>query len=145
MIFWHGLSGLENAKSHAEVQTRLTPCYAGSCALLALYDPVQSQVYVASTGDSRAVLGSRTSTSGEFDCVAMSTDQNASNASEIERVKALHPNEENLITKRDGDCPRYVGIAVTRTFSDARWKWSKEALTKCEEEFPCKPPLGITI
>lgn len=138
-ILADGLSALENAKSHAEVQARLAPCYAGSCALLVLYDPVNAQLHIANTGDSRAVLGSLTSSTGDFHCIPMSTDQTASNTEEVERVKALHPNEPNLITKRDGDCCRYAGISVTRAFGDARWKWSKDALQKCERDFSGKP------
>ncbi|PYI04608.1 protein serine/threonine phosphatase 2C, partial [Aspergillus sclerotiicarbonarius CBS 121057] len=135
-----GLTALESAQSHAEVQARLAPSYAGSCALLALYNPSESMLYVANTGDSRAVLGSPAESG--YETVAMSDDHTADNEAEVERVKALHPDQDDLITKRDGDCARYVGIAVTRAFGDARWNWPKEAMTKWEKEFSGKPASG---
>ncbi|OOG00329.1 hypothetical protein ASPCADRAFT_502666 [Aspergillus carbonarius ITEM 5010] len=137
-----GLAALESARSHAEVQARLAPSYAGSCALLALYNPSESMLYVANTGDSRAVLGTPAEFGSGYDTVAMSNDHTAANEAEVERVKALHPDQDNLITKRDGDCARYVGIAVTRAFGDARWNWPKEAMTKWEKEFSGKPAPG---
>ena len=124
------------------MQARLAPSYAGSCALLALYNPSESMLYVANTGDSRAVLGTPAEFGSGYDTVAMSNDHTAANEAEVERVKALHPDQDNLITKRDGDCARYVGIAVTRAFGDARWNWPKEAMTKWEKEFSGKPAPG---
>ncbi|OKL63771.1 hypothetical protein UA08_00696 [Talaromyces atroroseus] len=102
-IIADGVAALGTAKSHAEVQARVAPSYAGSCALLVLYDPVQSVIYVANAGDSRAVLGSRTSANDKLESVALSTDHTPYNAAEAERIKGLHPDEPNLITKRDGD------------------------------------------
>ncbi|PWY88230.1 protein serine/threonine phosphatase 2C [Aspergillus heteromorphus CBS 117.55] len=136
-----GLTALYSAKSHAEVQARLAANYAGSCALLALYNPSESMLYVANTGDSRAVLG----TPGEsgFETVPLSLDHTAASESEVARVNALHPDQDNLITKRDGDCARYAGIAVTRAFGDARWNWPKEAMIKWEKQFSGKPAPGV--
>ncbi|PYH95070.1 protein serine/threonine phosphatase 2C [Aspergillus ellipticus CBS 707.79] len=137
-----GLTALTSGKSHAEVQARLAANYAGSCALLALYNPADSTLYVANTGDSRAVLG--TPAESGYDTVALSDDHTASNEAEVARVQALHPDQkDDLITKRDGDCHRYAGIAVTRAFGDARWNWPEEAMTKWEKEFSGKPAPGV--
>ncbi|PWY75302.1 protein serine/threonine phosphatase 2C [Aspergillus sclerotioniger CBS 115572] len=137
-----GLAALESAHSHAEVQARLAPNYAGSCALLALYNPSESMLYVANTGDSRAVLGTPAESGSVHGTVVMSNDHAAANEAEVERLKALHPDQDDIITKRDGDCARYVGIAVTRAFGDARWNWPKEAMTKWEKEYSGKPAPG---
>ncbi|MCJ1306110.1 hypothetical protein MMC08_008928 [Hypocenomyce scalaris] len=139
-----GIAALSDARSHSEVQARLAPCYAGSCALLAMYNPAESVVHVAGVGDSRAVLGRPLATTGgselTWTTIPLSSDQTPSNPTEAERVKALHPDEDGLITKRDGDCDRYVGIAVTRAFGDTRWKWSKDLLDICEKQYSGKPP-----
>ena len=141
-----GLAALKDGKTHAEVQARLAPCYAGSCALLVAYDPKSSVVYIANTGDSRAVLARKSTEESEptYVCVAASHDHAAADASEVERVKALHPDEPDLITKKEGDCERFVGIAVTRAFGDARWKWPKEVVEQCMKEYSGKPvPPGV--
>ena len=142
-----GLAALKDGKTHAEVQARLAPCYAGSCALFVAYDPESSAVHIVNTGDSRAVLARKSAESSEatWVCIAASHDHAAADASEAERVKALHPDEPDLLTKKDGDCQRFVGIAVTRAFGDARWKWPKEVVEQCMKKYSGKPvPPGVT-
>lgn len=135
-----GIAALSDAATHAEVQARLAPFYAGSCALLAIYSPTTSELTVAHVGDSRAVLG-RPSSNGST-TIPLSADHTPYNPQELERIKTKHPNQNDLVISRDGDCDRYVGIAVTRAFGDARWKWPKEYLKTCEKSFSGKPPPG---
>lgn len=47
---------------------KLAPAYAGSCALLSLYDSVTSTLHVACTGDSRVVLGQK-QPDGEWEAI----------------------------------------------------------------------------
>jgi len=133
-----GIAALTDSHSHAETQARLAPVSSGSCALLAMYDPSSSQIHIAHVGDSRAVLGRRSSNQ-TWTTIQLSADHTPYTAVEAKRVKAKHPGE-TVITSRDGDCDRYVGIAVTRAFGDARWKWGKESLDTWEKWYSGKPP-----
>ena len=99
---------------------RLAPALSGSCALLCLFEPATSMLRVACVGDSRAVLG-RVSGSGDYSAIPMSIDQTGFNASEVARLATEHPADEKIIDEKTG---RLHGLAVTRAFGDARWKWT---------------------
>ncbi|QPG94308.1 hypothetical protein C2857_005659 [Epichloe festucae Fl1] len=111
---------------------RFAPAFAGSCALLSLYDPTTSRLHVACTGDSRAVLG-RQSPQGKWEAVPLSTDQTGSNAAEVARLNAEHPGEEGLAQHG-----RVLGLVVSRAFGDGRWKWPSEAARSFSRRF-CGP------
>ncbi|KAG9662863.1 protein serine/threonine phosphatase 2C, partial [Aureobasidium melanogenum] len=100
-----------------EKMQRLLPAFAGSCALLSLYDPLTSSLHVACTGDSRAVLG-RKNLDGRWEAIPLSIDQTGSNTDEIARIHQEHPGEEDIV--RNG---RVLGLMVSRAFGDGRWKW----------------------
>ncbi|KAF2773274.1 protein serine/threonine phosphatase 2C [Teratosphaeria nubilosa] len=109
--------------------------HAGSCALLALYDPRRSVLRVANTGDSRAVLGRWDKQEGKYVAQPMSADQTGFNQDEVARIKKEHPGEDTI----DPKTGRIFGLAVTRAFGDARWKWPEE-ITRRAHEFFCGPP-----
>ncbi|MCJ1310451.1 hypothetical protein MMC25_004115 [Agyrium rufum] len=148
-----GLAAMEGAETHAEAQARLAPASSGSCALVVAYDPSQSLLHVSNLGDCRAVLGRKATEeeaeeAGEtedFLTIPLSIDQTASNPVEQERVKAKHPAQaDDLIKRRGSDCERYVGIAVTRAFGDARFKWPLAKTEECEKWFAgLKPPSDV--
>ncbi|EFY84326.1 hypothetical protein MAC_09628 [Metarhizium acridum CQMa 102] len=108
------------------------PAFAGSCALMSLYDPTTSRLHVACTGDSRAVLGQQ-NLDGKWEAVPLSTDQTGWNEAEVARLNAEHPGEEDLA--QDG---RVLGLAVSRAFGDGRWKWSSGAMESFSRRF-CGP------
>lgn len=135
-ILADGIDALKTAKSHTEAQSRLAPGYAGSCALLSMYDPNSSQLHVACTGDSRAVLGRRDPVSGRYTAIALSTDQTGFNEAELARVRAAHPGEADVIDTKTG---RTLGIAVTRAFGDGLWKWPSDVIKECNEKFFYRP------
>ncbi|KAK8150198.1 hypothetical protein G3M48_003701 [Beauveria asiatica] len=90
---------LDTAQSKELLQDKikkLAPVHAGSCALLSLYDPVTSNLHVACTGNSRAVLGQMW-TNGKWEAIPLSVDQTGSNKEEIARLNKEHPGEENII------------------------------------------------
>ncbi|KAM7183010.1 Protein phosphatase 2C domain containing protein [Naviculisporaceae sp. PSN 640] len=101
---------------------RLSTASNGSCAILALFDPVTRKLHVACTGDSRAVLG-RQRRGGKWEAVPLSVDRNGGNADEIKRIAAEHPDEDIDRILQNG---RVLGLAATRTFGDAHWKWPLE-------------------
>jgi pyruvate dehydrogenase phosphatase len=116
----------------ADAIHHLAPAYAGSCALLAFYDSHSRLLHVAVTGDSRAVLGRRTSTpAGDtvYETHILSIDQNGYNPAEAARLTAAHPGETVV---KDG---RVMGMGMARSFGDARWKWNVETQKRLKKEF----------
>ncbi|KAF1349892.1 phosphatase 2C-domain-containing protein [Delphinella strobiligena] len=108
----------------------LAPALSGSCALLALYESSSSILRVANVGDSRAVLG-RADGHGKYFAIPLSDDQTGFNASELARVNAEHPGESPI----DEKTGRILGLAVTRAFGDARWKWADETMLDAQSRF----------
>ena len=117
---------------------KLVPGYAGSCALLSMYDPATATLHVACTGDSRAVLG-RKAPDGTWEAVPLSVDQTGSNEAEVARISSEHPGEENLA--KDG---RVLGLMVTRAFGDGRWKWPLDVQRDLWRQFNGPAPLSPT-
>ncbi|KAG9856490.1 protein serine/threonine phosphatase 2C, partial [Aureobasidium melanogenum] len=117
-----------------EKMQRLLPAFAGSCALLSLYDPVTSSLHVACTGDSRAVLGQR-NPDGTWKAIPLSIDQTGSNTEEIARIHQEHPGEEDIV--KNG---RVLGLMVSRAFGDGRWKWPVDLQSDMIKKFEA-PPL----
>ena len=115
--------------------SELDACYSGSCALLSIYDRESQLLRVACVGDSRAVLGRRTS-SGEWQATALSVDQTGYNSEEAARLRREHPNEPDAV--KDG---RVLGLAVTRAFGDALWKWSRDVQEEARDRFFGRRPL----
>jgi len=116
-------------ESFATKVSQLIPGYAGSCALLSLFDPESRLLRVACTGDSRAVLGQKSS-DGSWQTVALSIDQNGENPDELARLQREHPDEPNMVKGK-----RLLGIAVTRAFGDGRWKWDQETQEVARQKY----------
>lgn len=114
---------------------KLAPAFAGSCALLSLYDPSTSTLHVACTGDSRAVLGQRRS-DGSWEAIPLSVDQTGYNQEEIARLHKEHPDENNMI--KGG---RVLGLMVSRAFGDSRWKWPLEVQQEMQTRYYGPAPL----
>ncbi|CAO3573991.1 unnamed protein product [Mortierella alpina] len=116
----------------------LLPAISGSCALLAYVDTKEKDLYVACTGDSRAVLGvcepSATDKGGHsWKAVPLSFDQTGRNRWEVRRLQEEHPGEESTVVMRG----RVLGgLEPTRAFGDARYKWSKEVQERVFQLFP---------
>ncbi|KAK9722715.1 hypothetical protein K7432_002474 [Basidiobolus ranarum] len=82
------------------VQRYLPEALSGSCALVACLDSDSGDIYVACTGDSRALLGRKRS-DGTFEAVPLSIDQTAKNESEKKRILSEHPGEEETVLVRN--------------------------------------------
>nr|KAJ3420190.1 hypothetical protein HK105_005977 [Polyrhizophydium stewartii] len=107
--------------NRTHVLDSLRTAAAGSCAVVAYLDG--DDVYVACTGDCRAVLGRRVDyNSGgagvSYIATPLSTDQTAKNPSEYARIQEEHPGEDVIIRGRV-----LGGLMPTRAFGDARYKW----------------------
>ena len=115
------------------VTAALAPVFAGSCALLSIYEPNSSLLRTAVTGDSRAVLGSWSGEARSFTAHALSKDQTGFNEDEVKRLNAEHPGEgDDILSPKTG---RLMGIAITRGFGDHRWKWSNEFIGFLQANF----------
>ncbi|WAO85835.1 PPM-type phosphatase domain-containing protein [Fusarium falciforme] len=131
-------TALDTAESTEPLQDKIKKqavAYAGSCALLSLYDPSTNNLYTACTGDSRAVLGRR-GADGKWEAIPLSVDQTGDNKEEVARLAKEHPGEENIV--KDG---RVLGMMVSRAFGDGRWKWPLEFQQDAVKRFYGIPPL----
>lgn len=131
-------TALDTSRSKESFQDKvkkLAPAYAGSCALLSLYDPITSTLHVACTGDSRAVLGQK-GPDGKWEAIPLSVDQTGSNEEEVIRISKEHPGEENIA--KGG---RVLGVTVSRAFGDSLWKWSLDFQKEMKQKFNGPSPL----
>lgn len=98
----------------------------GSCALMALIR--DDRLFVANAGDCRAVLGRRRKSSlggwgssggeGVMEAVALSNDHNAREKTEQDKLRRLHPSEEDIVKcKRSNAC--YVKGRLQVIFSSS--------------------------
>lgn len=113
----------------------LAPALSGSCALLSFYDSKSKLLRVACTGDSRAVLGRRSS-GGKWSAVALSVDQTGATPEEEARLRREHPGEENVV--RGGRV--LGGLQPTRAFGDAQYKWPREISERLKRSFFARSP-----
>lgn len=74
----------------AQIASALRPAVAGSCAIVAYLEG--NDLYIASTGDSRAVLGKRRG-DGSFEAIPLSADHTIKNPVEHARMLEEHPGE----------------------------------------------------
>lgn len=116
----------------------LAPALSGSCALLSFYDSSSKLLRVACTGDSRAVLGRRSS-NGKWTATALSEDQTGGTPSEMARLRAEHPGEEYVV--RNGRI--LGGLEPSRAFGDSFYKWSKEVQERVKKNFFGRTPTPL--
>lgn len=127
-----GLAAIYEPIPQAEAMCRIAPSSSGSCALLALYDPERSTLYVAGAGDSRAVLGrQKQDANGDWVSIPLSVDHSGTNPDEQARLNAEHPGEDRLFSAAG----RFLGSEVTRSFGDNRLKWPRGALEDWQNGF----------
>ncbi|XP_020787821.1 pyruvate dehydrogenase [acetyl-transferring]-phosphatase 2, mitochondrial isoform X1 [Boleophthalmus pectinirostris] len=101
--------------------TAIQVAFAGCTACVAHVGP--DSIHVANSGDCRAVLGVQEE-DGSWSAQPLSWDHNSQNFSEVERIKAQHPQSERDTVVTDD---RLLGILMPlRAFGDVRFKWSLE-------------------
>ncbi|KAJ7120646.1 phosphatase 2C-like domain-containing protein [Mycena filopes] len=110
----------------------------GTTALIAFIDKDATRIWVASLGDSDAILGRRKD--GGWTSTLLSARHNCSNPEEVERLHREHPNEQNLV--RWG---RVSGsLAVTRALGDHQLKAPRLLATRVLPYFyPSPIPPGM--
>lgn len=72
----------------------------GTCCLVGVIH--EQTLYIASLGDSRAVLGKKVGNTGEIAAIQLSTEHNA-NLDEIrQELSEMHPNDPQIVVQRHG-------------------------------------------
>lgn len=111
----------------------MLPALSGSCALLTYIDTMRGDIYVACTGDSRAVAGWWDSDRQRWEVEALSKDQTGRNEEEAKRMRSEHPaSEADSVIMRG----RVLGgLEPTRAFGDARYKWDRSLQERLYDAF----------
>ncbi|KAI8913217.1 phosphatase 2C-like domain-containing protein [Gorgonomyces haynaldii] len=109
-----------------QVLKRLQQNFTGSCAIVALVQ--EDDIYVACTGDSRAVLGQKQVFLSSKD---LSQDQTPELPTERQRLESGHPGEAVIRSRREDPTPRVLGLLMcSRAFGDAYLKYPTDLLYK---------------
>ncbi|WVR03177.1 hypothetical protein IAU60_000168 [Kwoniella sp. DSM 27419] len=119
----------------AALQTFVTlsePADHGACAITALVDAENEDLYVALVGDCRAVAGWQ-GADGRWRCDTLTEDQMGENPREIERMRSEHPASERDTVIKGGRVQG--GLQPTRAFGDATYKWTLPQATAIAEAF----------
>ncbi|CAL1701307.1 unnamed protein product [Somion occarium] len=119
--------GLPDLSQHTMALASMLPALSGSCALLALIDTAHRNLYVACTGDSRAVAGvweESEDGKGSWRVDVLTDDQTGRNPNELKRMQSEHPSDEAETVIVRGRV--LGGLEPSRAFGDARYKWSRE-------------------
>ncbi|KDQ08906.1 hypothetical protein BOTBODRAFT_117905 [Botryobasidium botryosum FD-172 SS1] len=119
---------------HLMALPSMLPALSGSCALLALLDTAKNDMYVACTGDSRAVAGywdEQPDGTGKWRVEVLTEDQTGRNPNELKRMQSEHPPEESSFVIQRGRV--LGGLEPTRAFGDSRYKWSRDEQQKLNE------------
>jgi len=96
-------------------------CMSGSTVLLSLLDPARSHLWVATLGDSQAVLGYKLA-DGSLRTKLLSSFHNGYEKAEVNRIREEHPGESECILD-----DRVLGaIAVTRAVGDFIFKLPRD-------------------
>jgi len=116
------------------IKKQMKTALSGACALVAIVDNETDDLYVACTGDSRAVLGRKVKINQYnenenydkdyvYEAIPLSIDQTLRNEEEVKRMEKEHPHENETMFIRN----RVLGgLMPTRTFGDSRYKWSSK-------------------
>ncbi|XP_029636696.1 pyruvate dehydrogenase [acetyl-transferring]-phosphatase 1, mitochondrial-like [Octopus sinensis] len=113
--------------------------FSGSCACVAMVDG--TNLYVANTGDCKAVLGVNVG-DDQWEAKELSHDHNADNVQECRRLVNSHPNEGTHLI-RNG---RLLGdLAPLRAFGDVRYKWPARELKHVVKTMAYSTPYGNNL
>ncbi|KAF5372286.1 hypothetical protein D9757_009634 [Collybiopsis confluens] len=115
---------IPDLSGNAQAIQTMQAAISGSCALMAVFDTAQRDLYIACTGDSRAVAGvwePSEDGKGAWKVDVLSEDQTARNPKEVERLRSEHPKSEATEVVMNGRV--LGGLEPSRAFGDARYKW----------------------
>jgi len=127
---------IPDLSKHPLALTTMRQAISGSCALVSVFDTAHQNLYVAVTGDSRAVAGvwePSEDGQGSWRVEALTEDQTGRNPSELARMQSEHPKDEADDVIRNGRV--LGGLEPTRAFGDARYKWPRDTQEVLSQAF----------
>ena len=80
--------------------TRPQIATVGTCCLVGVIH--EQTLYIASLGDSRAVLGKKVGNTGEIAAIQLSTEHNANLEDIRQELRDMHPNDPQIVVQRHG-------------------------------------------
>ncbi|CCM00659.1 uncharacterized protein FIBRA_02697 [Fibroporia radiculosa] len=129
-------NAIPDLSQHPMAMASMLPALSGSCAIMAMFDTARQHLYVACTGDSRAVAGVYEEAEdgrGTWRVQPLSEDQTGRNPAEVKRIQSEHPPDEADTVVMRGRV--LGGLEPTRAFGDARYKWPREVQAILNEAF----------
>ncbi|KAF6762233.1 phophatase 2C family protein [Ephemerocybe angulata] len=127
---------IPDLSKHPLALKTMHPAISGSCALMAVFDTAHRNLYLAVTGDSRAVAGvwePSEDGKGSWRVEVLTEDQTGRNPSELARIRSEHPKEEENDVVRNGRI--LGGLEPSRAFGDARYKWPRAVQETLNQAF----------
>ncbi|KAI0920920.1 hypothetical protein AcW1_004943 [Taiwanofungus camphoratus] len=127
---------IPDLSQHPMALASMEPAITGSCAIMALLDTAHQNLYIACTGDSRAVAGVYEESEdgqGTWRVEVLSEDQTGRNPKELRRVQSEHPPDEADDVVIRGRI--LGGLEPSRAFGDARYKWPREVQATLSKAF----------
>ncbi|KAJ7524766.1 hypothetical protein O6H91_17G020200 [Diphasiastrum complanatum] len=115
----------------------------GSCCMVGVI--WGDQLYVANLGDSRAVLASVAQADGTLSAMQLSTEHNASIEAIRQELKALHPEDPNIVALKRGIWRVKGIIQVSRSIGDVYLKKSEFNREPLLSKFRLPEPLQRPI
>ncbi|KAJ9097049.1 hypothetical protein QFC20_006291 [Naganishia adeliensis] len=129
------------------------PAVSGACVVAVMVDEDSQDIYVAHTGDTRAVAGywlapeidsNGVHFEGGWRCEVLTADHSSKNAGEVKKLEQEHPGEENVLDPEYGRLwgalmpTRAFGNVIRRT-ENPTW-WLKELKPAYDPSTHTTPP-----
>ncbi|XP_023515341.1 probable protein phosphatase 2C 42 [Cucurbita pepo subsp. pepo] len=123
--------------------TRPEIATVGTCCLVGVIH--EQTLYVASLGDSRAVLGRKVGNTGEIAAIQLSTEHNANLEDIRHELRDMHPNDPQIVFQRRGVWRVKGIIQVSRSIGDVYMKHSRYNTDRINAKFRLPEPMNMPI
>ncbi|XP_020254956.1 probable protein phosphatase 2C 36 isoform X2 [Asparagus officinalis] len=123
--------------------TRPDMATTGTCCLVGIIS--QRTLYVANSGDSRAVLGRKVGCTGEVAAIQLSTEHNANVEAVRQELKAQHPDDPQIVVLKHGVWRVKGIIQVSRSIGDAYMKHAQYNTEPINMKFRLSEPMSMPI
>ncbi|CAH9104246.1 unnamed protein product [Cuscuta europaea] len=115
----------------------------GTCCLVGVIS--QQTLFVASLGDSRLVLGKKVGSTGETAALQLSEEHNANLAAVRQDLKALHPNDSQIVVLKHGVWRVKGIIQISRSIGDLYLKHQRFNQEPISAKFRLSEPMNEPI
>ncbi|XP_022642846.1 probable protein phosphatase 2C 42 isoform X2 [Vigna radiata var. radiata] len=113
----------------------------GTCCLVGVI--CRQTLFVASLGDSRAVLGRRVGNTGGMAAMQLSTEHNANIEAVRQELKELHPDDPQIVVLRHGVWRVKGIIQVSRSIGDVYMKHAQFNREPINAKFRLPEPMNM--